>query len=77
MLFRSTLVIANSDYKNDKEHWVRLDSLPLAYNNEGTLLKQIFSSENAENESDVFVENTRNVRIWFKKGEVKIFEIRA
>ena len=74
---KMTLVIANTDYQHDKEHWVRLDSLPDAYNNEGTILKQIFSSEDAENEKDVFIESTRNVRIWFKKGEVKIFEIKA
>lgn len=72
-----TLVITNTDVYNDKEHWVKLDNIPDDFNREGTVLKQIFSSENAVSETDVLVYSTSNVRIWFKKGEVKVFEIKA
>jgi len=72
-----TLVITNTDVYNDKEHWVKLDNIPDEFNCEGTILKQIFSSENEVSETDVVVDSTSNVRIWFKKGEVKVFEIKA
>lgn len=72
-----TLVITNTDVYNDKEHWVKLDNIPDEFNREGTILKQIFSSENEVSETDVVVDSTSNVRIWFKKGEVKVFEIKA
>ena len=55
----------------------KLDNIPDDFNREGTVLKQIFSSENAVSETDVLVDSTSNVRIWFKKGEVKVFEIKA
>lgn len=72
-----TLVITNTDVYNDKEHWVKLDNIPDEFNREGTILKQIFSSENEVSETDVVIDSTSNVRIWFKKGEVKVFEIKA
>ncbi len=72
-----TLVITNTDVYNDKEHWVKLDNIPDEFNREGIVLKQIFSSENYVNESEIVVDSTSNVRIWFKKGEVKILEIKA
>lgn len=72
-----TLVITNTDVNNDKEHWVKLDNIPDDFNNEGTILKQLFSSENEVSETDVVIDSTMNVRIWFKKGEVKIFEIKG
>ncbi len=73
---KMTLVITNTDVNNDKEHWVKLDNIPDDYNNEGTVLKQIFSSENSVSETDIVIDSTMNVRIWFKKGEVKILEIK-
>lgn len=72
-----TLVITNTDVYNDKEHWVKLDNIPDEFNREATILKQIFSSENEVSETDVVIDSTSNVRIWFKKGEVKVFEIKA
>ncbi|HET6785160.1 MAG TPA: hypothetical protein VFH18_03985, partial [Erysipelotrichaceae bacterium] len=73
---KMTLVITNTDVNNDKEHWVKLDNIPDDYNKEGTVLKQIFSSENSVSETDIVIDSTMNVRIWFKKGEVKILEIK-
>jgi len=72
-----TLVITNTDVYNDKEHWVKLDNIPDDFNREGTVLKQLFSSENEVSEADVVIDSTSNVRIWFKKGEVKVFEIKT
>lgn len=72
-----TLVITNTDVNNDKEHWVKLDNIPDDFNKEGTILKLLFSSENSVSETDIVIDSTTNVRIWFKKGEVKIFEIKG
>lgn len=72
-----TLVITNTDVNIDKEHWVKLDNIPDDFNTEGTVLKQIFSSENSVSETDIVIDSTMNVQILFKKGEVKIFEIKA
>jgi hypothetical protein len=73
---KMTLVITNTDVNNDKEHWVKLDNIPDDFNKEGTIVKQIFSSENSISEEDIVIDSTLNIRIWFKKGEVKILEIK-
>lgn len=73
---KMTLVITNTDVNHDKEHWVKLDNIPDDFNKEGTILKQLFSSENSINDTDIIIDSTMNVRVWFKKGEVKVFEIK-
>ncbi len=71
---KMTLIVANTDCFNDKQHQIRCANIPEAFLKEGQFVKQIFSSEN--NPQDPLVlDFANNIYVTFKKGEVKIFEI--
>jgi glycosidase len=69
-----TLIIANTDCFNDKQHQIRCATLPERFLKEDALAKQIFSSEKVEL-APVVMDFANNLWVQFKKGEVKIFEI--
>lgn len=69
-----TLIIANTDCFNDKQHQIRCATLPERFLKENAIAKQIFSSENVEIDP-VIMDFANNLWVNFKKGEVKIFEI--
>lgn len=72
-----TLIIANTDTSEDKDHWIRLDNLPGAYNAEGKSVVQIFSSEDNLAPDHLQVLSQSQLTLHFKKGEVKILQIKA
>jgi starch synthase (maltosyl-transferring) len=72
---RITLIVANTDTVNDKTHHIRLSTLPDAFKGEDKVIRQLFSSENSA-QDPVFMDYTSNIWLPFKKGEVKILEIR-
>lgn len=72
-----SLVIANTDTENDKEHYIRLDNLPEAYRVEGKAIAQVFSSEDNPVYENASVLRESALKLYFKKGEVKIIEIQA
>lgn len=72
-----SLVIANTDTENDKEHYIRLDNLPDTYKVEGRAITQIFSSEDHPIYENATVLSGSALKLYFKKGEVKIIELKA
>jgi len=69
-----TLIIANTDCFNDKQHQIRCATLPERFLAENIQAKQIFSSEMVQ-QDPVTMDFANNLWVQFKKGEVKIFEI--
>ncbi len=69
-----TLIVANTDCFNDKQHQIRCSTLPQRFLKDVTVVKQIFSSEKVI-QDPVILDTAYNLWIHFKKGEVKIFEI--
>ncbi|KAF0226779.1 MAG: alpha amylase [Erysipelotrichaceae bacterium] len=69
-----TLIVANTDCFNDKQHQIRCSTIPQRFLKDVTVVKQIFSSEKVI-QDPVILDTAFNLWIYFKKGEVKIFEI--
>ncbi|MEI7668413.1 MAG: alpha-amylase, partial [Erysipelotrichaceae bacterium] len=70
-----TLVLCNTDPYNDKQHYVRCTNLPARFLSDSSVIKQIFSSESEE--TPISVDAYHNLVLPFRKGEVKIIEIRV
>lgn len=71
-----TLMVANTDCNEDKKHFVKLNNLPANFKKDGLLVEQIFTSEKNAPFSPIYIQSDEHIDLHFKKGEVKILEIK-
>ena len=72
---KMTLIIANTDVFNAKDHLIRFDNLPEAFLDGNKLIRQIFSSDKKSVWPKLTIGTNPNISLHFEKGEVKILEI--
>jgi starch synthase (maltosyl-transferring) len=72
---KMTLIVANTDVFNPKDHLIRVDNLPEIFMDGKRVIRQIFSSDKNSVWPTLTLGTYPNISLHFEKGEVKILEI--